>query len=69
MKEADIIIYDRLVNPDILKEAKQIRRHFEKIIPKNVGAFLTKMRSLRVTMPKGKERMQYFDTLVEEYFK
>ncbi len=49
--------------------AKRIRQHFEKIIPKNVGAFLTKMRSLRGKMPKGQERMQYFDTLVEEYFR
>jgi len=49
--------------------AKQIRRHFEKIIPDSVGAFLTKMKNLRTTMPKGKERMEYFDTLVLEYFK
>ena len=49
--------------------AKQIRQHFEKIIPANVGAFLSKMKSLRLTMPKGKERMKYFDTLVEEYFR
>jgi len=48
--------------------AKYIRRHFEKIIPDSVGLFLEKMKSLRTTMPKGKERMQYFDTLVEEYF-
>ena len=49
--------------------AKQIRQHFEKIIPDSVGSFLEKMKGLRSTMPKGKERMQYFDTLVEEYFK
>lgn len=49
--------------------AKQIRRHFEKSIPDSVGAFLEKMNTLRSTMPKGKERMQYFDTLVEEYFR
>jgi precorrin-2 dehydrogenase / sirohydrochlorin ferrochelatase len=49
--------------------AKQIRQHFETVIPENVGAFLSKMRSLRVTMPKGKERMRYFDSLVEEYFR
>jgi len=49
--------------------AKQIRQHFEKIIPDSVGEFLEKMKSLRTTMPKGKERMQYFDTLVTEYFK
>jgi len=48
--------------------AKQIRRHFEKIIPEGVGEFLKKMKKLRTTMPKGKERMKYFDTLVEEYF-
>ena len=48
--------------------AKQIRRHFEKIIPDSVEAFLQKMKSLRTTMPKGKERMKYFDGLVEEYF-
>jgi len=49
--------------------AKQIRQHFEKIIPNSVGTFLQKMKGLRSTMPKGKERMKYFDELVEEYFK
>ena len=49
--------------------AKQIRQHFEKIIPESVGSFLQKMKDLRSTMPKGKERMKYFDILVEEYFK
>lgn len=48
--------------------AKQIRRHFEKIIPDSVGEFLEKMKSLRTTMPKGKERMKYLDGLVETYF-
>ena len=48
--------------------AKQIRQHFEKIIPDSVGDFLQKMKDLRSTMPKGKERMQYFDVLVKEYF-
>jgi precorrin-2 dehydrogenase/sirohydrochlorin ferrochelatase len=49
--------------------AKQIRRHFEKIIPDSVGDFLKKMKALRSTMPKGKERMKYFDEMVEKYFK
>ena len=49
--------------------AKYIRRHFEKIIPDSVGGFLSKMKGLRTTMPKGKERMQYFDEMVEKYFK
>ncbi len=49
--------------------AKQIRRHFEKIIPDSVGGFLKKMKAMRSEIPKGKERMKYFDELVEEYFK
>ncbi|MDQ7046315.1 MAG: bifunctional precorrin-2 dehydrogenase/sirohydrochlorin ferrochelatase [Sulfurovum sp.] len=48
--------------------AKQIRRHFENVIPDSVGTFLQKMKALRTTMPKGKARMQYFDGLVEAYF-
>lgn len=48
--------------------SKQIRRHFEKVIPDSVEAFLEKMKSLRTTLPKGKERMKYFDGLIEEYF-
>jgi len=48
--------------------AKQIRQHFEKILPDSVGDFLEKMKELRTTMPKGKERMKYFDTVVTEYF-
>jgi len=47
---------------------KHIRRHFEKIIPDSVGEFLEKMKSLRTTMPKGKERMKHFNVLVETYF-
>jgi len=49
--------------------AKYIRRHFEKIIPESVGDFLKEMKALRSTMPKGKERMNYFDTRVEAYFR
>ncbi len=47
--------------------AKQIRHYFEKVIPDSVGAFLQKMKVLRSTMPKGKARMDYFDTLAREY--
>ncbi len=48
--------------------AKKIRQHFEKHIPHNVGAFLTQMKALRSTLPKGKARIQYFDSLVSNYF-
>jgi len=49
--------------------AKELRQYIEKIIPKNVGYFLKEMKALRTTMPKGKERMEYFEMLVKEYFK
>jgi len=49
--------------------AKQIRAYMEKIIPDDIEDFLTKMKSLRATLPKGKERMQKFETMVKEYFK
>ncbi len=49
--------------------AKQIRRHFEKIIPDSVGPFLAKMKQLRREIPKGKARMKQFDKMVETYFK
>ncbi len=49
--------------------AKQIRRHFEKIIPDSVDDFLQKMKALRTEIPKGRERMKYFDEMVEKYFK
>ncbi len=49
--------------------AKQIRQYFENVIPDSVGEFLQNMKNLRRTIPKGKERMEYFDSLVREYFK
>ena len=47
--------------------AKQIRRYFEQVIPENVDEFLQKMKRLRSELPKGKERMQQFETMVREY--
>ena len=48
--------------------AKAIRRHFEARIPEGVDAFLAQMKALRSTLPKGKERMQKFETMVRDYF-
>lgn len=48
--------------------AKHMRHYFENVLPDSVGEFLEKMKSLRTTLPKGKERMKYFDSLVETYF-
>ena len=47
--------------------AKHIRGYFERIIPKNVGAFLAKMKALRKEIPKGKARMKKFDLMAKEY--
>lgn len=48
--------------------AKKIRSHFDDFIPDEVGPFLTKMKELRQTLPKGKERMAHFETLVADFF-
>ncbi len=48
--------------------SKQIRAYFDKNIPNSVERFLHTMKTLRKNMPKGKERMRYFDTLVKNYF-
>jgi len=48
--------------------AKQIRQHFEKIIPDSVAGFLQRMKALRSEIPKGRERMKKFDLMVEEFF-
>ena len=47
--------------------AKHIRRHFEQIIPDSIGAFLKKMKRLRTEIPKGRERMEKFDKMAEQF--
>ena len=47
--------------------AKYIRRYFEKLIPQNTADFLTMMRELRDTLPKGKERMKKFDQMAKRF--
>ncbi|NOZ91239.1 MAG: bifunctional precorrin-2 dehydrogenase/sirohydrochlorin ferrochelatase [Epsilonproteobacteria bacterium] len=53
--------------------AKRVRIYIEKLIPSNIAEFLSEMRELRKTMPKGKERMKFFekksDRFIEKYFK
>jgi len=52
--------------------AKRVRIYIEKLIPSNIGEFLKEMKSLRKTMPKGKERMKFFEEksnkFIQEYF-
>jgi precorrin-2 dehydrogenase/sirohydrochlorin ferrochelatase len=48
--------------------AKKIRKYFEDKIPQDIPDFLDKMKQLRRQLPKGKERMRYFEELVQQYF-
>ena len=52
--------------------AKRLRIYLEKLIPSSIEPFLKEMRGLRKTMPKGKERMNFFedksDAFMERYF-
>jgi len=48
--------------------AKKIREHIQEIIPDDVDEFLAKLKDLRATLPKGKERMKKFEEMVKEYF-
>ena len=53
--------------------AKRLKIYLQKVIPSNIGEFLSEMKSLRKTMPKGEERMHFFeaktDRFMEKYFK
>jgi precorrin-2 dehydrogenase/sirohydrochlorin ferrochelatase len=53
--------------------AKRLRAYIETLIPSSIESFLKEMRGLRKTMPKGKERMKFFeeksDWFMEKYFK
>lgn len=53
--------------------AKRLRAYIEKLIPTSMESFLKEMKALRKTMPKGRERMRFFeeksDKFIEENFK
>ncbi len=49
--------------------AKRIRIYIEKLIPSNIGEFLKEMKSLRKSMPKGKERMKFFEEKSDRFIK
>ena len=53
--------------------AKRLRAYIEKLIHSNIESFLVEMKGLRKTMPKGKERMKFFeektDAFISKYFK
>lgn len=47
--------------------AKNFKIFLSNLIPAGVEDFLKELRELRDTIPKGKERMQFFDKKVKEY--
>jgi len=53
--------------------AKRLKVYLQNVVPSNIGEFLVEMKALRKTMPKGKERMKFFeaktDKFMEKYFK
>lgn len=49
--------------------AKHFKRVIKDSLPSDVDEFLQELKGLRKSMPKGKERMEYLDKLVGEYFK
>jgi len=52
--------------------AKRLRIYIEKLIPNSIESFLKELKNLRKTMPKGKERMKFFekrsDDFMQKYF-
>jgi len=49
--------------------AKYLREYLQKLIPSGINDFLTEMKNLRKTLPKGKERMKMLDKKAQEYMR
>jgi len=49
--------------------AKHFKRYIKELIPSNVSEFLSEMKGLRTSLPKGKERMKMLDEKVQAYMK
>lgn len=49
--------------------AKHLRRFLQELIPDTISEFLKEMKTLRSTLPKGKERMKLLDNKAQEYLK
>lgn len=47
--------------------AKYLKRYLQKLIPSDIGEFLQKMKELRRTLPKGRERMKMLDKKAQNY--
>ncbi len=47
--------------------AKHLRVYLQNLIPDTIGEFLKEMKSLRKTLPKGKDRMKMLDEKAKKY--
>lgn len=47
--------------------AKHLKRYLQEFIPSNISSFLKEMKTLRSTLPKGKERMKMLDKKAQDY--
>ncbi len=49
--------------------ARELRHYLRKVLPDNISPFLEEMKSLRTSLPKGKERMQLLSEKAKAFFK
>lgn len=49
--------------------AKRLRIYIEKLIPPSLESFLKELKKLRKTMPKGRERMRFFEEKSDAFMK
>ncbi|MEN8148001.1 MAG: bifunctional precorrin-2 dehydrogenase/sirohydrochlorin ferrochelatase [Campylobacterota bacterium] len=47
--------------------AKHLKRYLQELVPSSISAFLQEMKTLRQTLPKGKERMKMLDEKAKSY--
>jgi len=68
IKQGDLIISVSTsgTSPSV---AKYLRRHIQNLIPEDLNIFLDRMKTLRVSLPKGKKRMKLLDKKAKKYFK
>ncbi len=72
IKEGDLIIAFSTsgTSPAL---SKYLRRAIQKLIPKDIKEFLKELKTLRQSLPKGKERMRLLDskakTYIQKHFK
>ena len=48
--------------------AKHFKHYLQSLIPKDITPFLSELKRLRATLPKGKERMKLLDKKAKEFF-